>query len=471
MMELKLRPYPDYQDSGHQWLDRVPSHWRVLPNRALFQEIKDVNHPNERLLSVSIAHGVIPHEKLLAESSKKDSSNLDKSKYKLVQPGDLAYNKMRAWQGAIGVSKHRGIVSPAYVVARTRQKVEPRYYHYLFRTPAFAREAERWSYGITSDMWSLRFEDFKQIYCVLPPLDEQCQIVRFLDQQDRRINRLIRSKQRLIALLNEQKQAVIQWAVTRGLDPDVSFKPSGVEWLGEVPQHWEEVPLKAVADIRISGVDKHSVPGEIEIQLCNYTDVYHQDFINSSHVFTQATATPKEIEAFELRRGDVIITKDSETWNDIAVPAVVTEDLQGVVCGYHLALIRPSEKVTGEYLLRALQAPIIASQLHIAATGVTRYGLSKRSIKSALIPLPPLSEQQAIIESVRQQIFALDETADRARREIGLLREYRTRLIADVVTGKLDVREVKLPDLEDTEGAEDVEDVGIAEEELAYAGK
>src|SRR5690606_35188382 len=119
-----------------------------------------------------------------------------------------------------------------------RQKVEPRYYHYLLRTPAFVREAERWSYGITSDMWSLRYEDFKQIYCVLPPLDEQRQIAWFLDRQERRVNRLIRAKQRLIALLNEQKQAIIQRAVTRGLDPDVRLKPSGVEWLGEVPEHW-----------------------------------------------------------------------------------------------------------------------------------------------------------------------------------------------------------------------------------------
>src|SRR5690606_11490735 len=134
-----------------------------LPHRAVFSEVKDQGHIDEPLLSVTIAKGIIPQSKLLANSSKKDSSNLDKSKYKLVCPDDIAYNKMRAWQGAIGVSRHRGIVSPAYIVVRLRRAGDPNYFHYLLRTPLFAKEAERWSYGITPDMWSLRPEHFKLI--------------------------------------------------------------------------------------------------------------------------------------------------------------------------------------------------------------------------------------------------------------------------------------------------------------------
>ena len=164
----------------------------------------------------------------LADSSKKDSSRLDKSAYKLVRPGDIAYNKMRAWQGAIGVSDYQGIISPAYVVQRPREDADSRYLHYLLRTPAFATEAERWSYGITSDMWSLRPEHFRMIYGCLPPPEEQAGIVRFLDHADRRIRRYIAAKKKLIALLNEQKQAIIHHAVTRGLDPDVPLKPSGL---------------------------------------------------------------------------------------------------------------------------------------------------------------------------------------------------------------------------------------------------
>ena len=154
---------------GKHWLGRVPQHWSVLPNRALFGEVKDRDHPDEEMLSVTITRGIVRQKALLADSSKKDSSNQDKSKYKLVQPRDIAYNKMRAWQGAIGASDLRGIISPAYVVVRLREERDlPRYFHHLYRTPHFAKEAERWSYGITSDMWSLRPEHFKMIYARSP---------------------------------------------------------------------------------------------------------------------------------------------------------------------------------------------------------------------------------------------------------------------------------------------------------------
>ncbi|MBI3329428.1 MAG: restriction endonuclease subunit S [Nitrospinae bacterium] len=198
---MKLSPYPVYKDSDLSWLGQVPEHWAVLPNRALFAEVKDRDHPEEQMLSVTITKGVIRQQEMLADTSKKDSSNLDKSAYKLVRPGDIVYDKMRAWQGAVGVSNYRGIVSPAYVVQRPRAGADSRYLHYLLRTPAFAKEAERWSYGITSDMWSLRPEHFKMIYGCLPPLPEQATIVRFLDYVDRRIRRYIRAKQTLIKLL------------------------------------------------------------------------------------------------------------------------------------------------------------------------------------------------------------------------------------------------------------------------------
>ena len=175
-----LQPYPQYKESQQAWLGRVPQHWPVLPNRALFAEVKDCQHPDEEMLSVTITKGIIHQKALLTDISKKDSSRLDKSAYKLVQPRDIAYNKMRAWQGAIGVSDFRGIISPAYVVMRLRQERDfPRYFHHLYRTPHLAKEAERWSYGITSDMWSLRPEHFKMFYTPQPPPEEQATIASF----------------------------------------------------------------------------------------------------------------------------------------------------------------------------------------------------------------------------------------------------------------------------------------------------
>jgi len=217
-----LKPYPGYKESEQAWLGLVPGHWLVLPDRALFVEVKDRDHTNEEMLSVTITKGIIRQKALLTDSSRKDSARQDKSAYKLVQPRDIAYNKMRAWQGAIGASELRGIVSPAYVVMRLRDGSNlPHYFHHLYRTPQFAKEAERRSYGITSDMWSLRPEHFKMIYTPEPPSDEQAAIVRFLDWANGRLERAIRAKRKVIALLNEQKHAIIHRAVTRGLDPSV----------------------------------------------------------------------------------------------------------------------------------------------------------------------------------------------------------------------------------------------------------
>src|SRR6266542_2993752 len=247
-MITNLQPYPEYKESEQVWLGRVPQHWPVLPNRALFAEVQDRDHPDEEMLSVTITRGIIRQKALLTDSSKKDSSRQDKSAYKLVQPRDIAYNKMRAWQGAIGVSDFRGIVSPAYVVMRLRGgRDQPRYFHHLFRTPYFAKEAERWSYGITSDMWSLRPEHFKMIYTPQPPPEEQAAMVRFLDDADERLERAIRAKRKVISLLNEQKQAIIHRAVTRGLDPTVPLKPSGIPWLREIPQHWGICSVKRLS--------------------------------------------------------------------------------------------------------------------------------------------------------------------------------------------------------------------------------
>ncbi len=460
-MTLSLKSYPTYKPSGIEWLGQVPKHWEIMPNRALFDEIKDRNSSDERMLSVTIKKGVIYQSTLLQDTSKKDSSNLDRSNYKLVQPGDIAYNKMRAWQGAIGVSCYRGIISPAYVVQRPHDRSVPGYFHQLFRIPSFAKEAERWSYGITSDMWSLRSEHFKLIYSCLPPIPEQTAIVRYLDYVDRRVRRFVRAKEKLIGLLEEQKQVIIHRAVTRGLDPDVPLKSSGVEWLGEVPEYWEVRRLRNLVEMRVSNVDKHTKEDEVPVRLCNYVDVYKNDYVSEKINFMRATATPEEIKRFRLEKDDVLITKDSETWDDIGVPALVTESATDLISGYHLALFRPhAGKLSGSYMLRALQSKGLAYQFHVEAKGVTRYGLSHSGIKSVWVPIPPLPEQTAIVKYLDKATADIDTAITRANREVELLNEYRTRLIADVVTGKLDVREAAAQ-LPDEAGESDVQQAAV----------
>ena len=201
--------------------------------------------------------------------------------------------------------------------------------------------------------------------------------------------------------------------------------------------------------MRVSNVDKHTYAEELPIRLCNYVDVYKNDSITDAISFMLATATEAEIDQFRLELHDVLITKDSETWTDIGVPALVEHTAPDLICGYHIAILRPlRSSLDGRYLFRILQDAALSSQFHVAANGVTRYGLSHSSIKSILLPIPPLDEQAAIVEFLDESTAKANVTIDRARRQITLMNEYRTRLIADVVTGQLDVRSADVNALE-----------------------
>ena len=437
-MIADLKPYPAMKNSGAPWLGQVPEHWDVLPNRALFDEIKDRDRPDEQMLSVTIKGGVIRQAALLQDTSKKDSSNLDRSNYKLVRPGDIVYNKMRAWQGAVGVSDYRGIVSPAYVVQRPRAGAVSRYFHHLLRTPGFAKEAERWSYGITSDMWSLRPEHFKMIYACLPALPEQTAIVRYLDYVERRVRRYIQAKQRLIGLLEEQKQAIIHRAVTRGLEPDVPLKPSGVEWLGDVPEPWEVRRLKSLLAARVTD-GPHTTPTFLSegIPFLSVDGIQHGELVfdNCRYVSPEDHAEFQEKAA--PRRNDILLGKAASTGKIARVKVEFEFSIWSP-----LALIRPrASLVHSAFLEYALKDVSAQAQVEILCTSNTQKNISMADIPRLTVPLPPLHEQGAIVEHLHKATADIDTAIDRTRRELELIREYRTRLIADVVTGKLDVRE------------------------------
>ena len=287
----------------------------------------------------------------------------------------------------------------------------------------------------------LYFDQFGQIPIPVPPRPEQDQIVAYLRAQDAHIARFIKAKRDLIKLLTEQKLRIIDHAVTRGLDEEVALRPSGIEWLGEVPEHWEVALIKHITDVRFSGVDKHFHDHETPVRLCNYTDVYKNDRITDDMDLMRATATAAEIARLTLKAGDVILTKDSETPDDIGVPTWVPEDLPGVVCAYHLGLLRPvPDRVVGEFLFRAIGSARTAQQFHVLATGVTRFALGKHDVKNAVIALPTVEEQKTICRWISDECQPLDDAIARTEEEIKLIREYRDRLIADVVTGQVDVR-------------------------------
>ena len=213
------------------------------------------------------------------------------------------------------------------------------------------------------------------------------------------------------------------------------YKPSGVQWLGDVPEHWGVKRLKTSATCWVSNVDKVPADDELPIRLCNYTDVYYHDHITPDMGLMETTATTDEIRRFGLREGDVVITKDSEEWSDIAVPALVKKSAPDLVCGYHLAIIRSRPNLLlGDYLLRAFQACAINQQFQVAASGVTRYGLPKASIGDAWIPLPAPAEQRAIAAFLDQETGRMDRLVAKKRELIERLKEKRTALISRTVT-------------------------------------
>ncbi len=219
-----------------------------------------------------------------------------------------------------------------------------------------------------------------------------------------------------------------------GPRPYPCYKPSGVEWLGDIPVHWDVKRLKSLATVQLSNVDKKSVEGQDAIRLCNYVDVYYREHIGADIEFMPATATKEQVRRFSLCAGDVLITKDSETWTDIAVPAVITQDLPGVLCGYHLAHIRPNEQCDGAFLSRAITAIGPRDQYHIAANGITRFGLTGDSIRAGVFALPPLPEQRVIAAFLDRETAKLDALVAKKERLIELLQEKRTALISQAVT-------------------------------------
>lgn len=220
--------------------------------------------------------------------------------------------------------------------------------------------------------------------------------------------------------------------------PYPRYKDSGVEWLGEIPAHWEVRRLKTIATVQLSNVDKKSVEGEESVQLCNYTDVYYNERITRDLEFMPATATSDQVHRFSLRRGDVLITKDSESWTDIAVPAVVAEDLPGVLCAYHLAHVRPQDGFHGAFIGRAFAAVGPRDQFQVAANGITRFGLGSDAITTAVFAMPPADEQRAIATFLDRETARIDALVAKKERLIELLKEERTVLITRAVTKGLD---------------------------------
>lgn len=454
----EIKPYEKYKDSGIAWLGKIPEYWQISKAKHILFQKKQTLNPILNCGSISFGKIVYKDNDRVPIETKATYQELLKGEF-LINPLNLNFDlkSLRTGLSTIDV-----VVSTGYIVLQNNINFNKNYLKWLLHQfdVSFMKTLGD---GVRQ---TLSYTEFKNTDLPYISVSEQTTIANFLDYKTAKIDRFIFKKKQLIKLLNEQKAGIINDAVTKGLNPNAKMKPSGIEWLGDIPEHWEVRKLKYVANCFPSNIDKHSKDGEKQVRLCNYTDVYKNDFITNDMNLMVATATDDQIEKFSLQIGDVIITKDSETANDIAVPALVKEELENVVCGYHLSVLRPYSKLIGEYLFRVLQCKPINIQFEVCSNGVTRVGLGVYDMKKAQIPVPPLSEQTAIVSHIEKETAIITKTIATIEKEMALVQEYRTALIAEAVTGKIDVREYKVPSFEfDKEYAEIEEELSLVAED------
>ncbi|MHB8386393.1 restriction endonuclease subunit S [Metallibacterium sp.] len=431
---MSRRRYPTYKDSGLPWLGSVPKHWALKPLWVMFNRVKKVGFEGEQLLSVYRDHGVVP------KASRDDNNNKpsdDLSPYQLVCPGDLVINKMKAWQGAVAISDHRGIVSPAYFVYEARHEESGKYLHYLMRSPQYVAGYLSMSKGIRVNQWDLEPQYHSRLPVLLPPKEDQEQIVAFLDRETAKIDALIAEQEKLLALLAEKRQATISHAVTRGLNPNAPMKDSGILWLGEVPEHWEVRSISSVSTKITNGYVGPTRDLFVEDGI-RYLQSLHikENCIRFDPPYFVRQEWSDEHNKSILEVGDVLIVQTG----DIGQSAVVTKDFAGCNC-HALIIVAPlREQLDGRWLSWVLNSNFGVNSLLSIQTGALHPHLNCGNVKGLYVPLPPLKEQASIIEYIDDVGSRYEALSDDVVMGVNLLRERRSALISAAVTGKIDVR-------------------------------
>ena len=416
----RFRRYPDYKKSGVEWIGEIPRDWNTVRCAHLF-EVKHIkNTSGEINLSVYRDYGVIKRD------SRNDNYNRiseDTSNYKLVEPGDFVFNKMKCWQGSLGISEHRGIVSPAYTVCKPKRSFHGKYFHYLLRSWSYIQEFNRLSYGVRTGQWELRFEDFKNIIVPYPSMPEQAQIASFLDHKTEQIDELLRIKERRIKLLQEQRTALINQAVTKGLDPNMGMKPSGVEWIGEIPAHWKMDKIKYIATF----ISEKSTPETDAIKIS-------PENVESKTGKVLDFYSSYDAVGVKFQDGDVLFNKIRVYLNK-----VVFAKYDGYSLG-EMIVIRPTLQSMGKYLFYLMLSSRFIEYCDSISYGAKMPRTAVDDILNAKIPIPLDQEKFQIANFLDRKTGQIDELIAAEQQKIELLKEYRQSLISEAVTGKIDVR-------------------------------
>ena len=443
---MSVSRYESYKDSGVEWLGEVPSHWNVLPCRAIVDERNTRNDGGtiQAYLSLMANVGIIPYEEKGDIGNKKPD---DLEKCKLVFRGDLVINSMNYGIGSYGLSDLEGVCSPVYIVLSPKLGVvEERFAFRILQNRAFQTLAQSFGNGILAHRAAINWEILKVIKVAVPPKPEQLQILNFLDRETSKIDELINEQTRLIELLKEKRQAVISHAVTKGFNPDAPMKDSGVEWLGEVPEGWKLSKIKFIKasepNAFVDGPFGSNLKSE---HFTDHGDVYviESNFATQGELDLSALKTISAnhfatINRSEARCGDIIIAKIGAQFGKSSILPQI--DKPAVISGNTLKLTVNNLDCVTKFAHWFLVAIKQAGALDLIVNGSAQPALSLGEMNNLPFLIPPLIEQVAIVHFLEKILSSIDSLISEAENAVLLLHERRSALISAAVTGKIDIR-------------------------------
>lgn len=422
------------------WLSTVPQHWKTLRIKNLFAEIDERSETGEEeLLSVSHYTGVTKKRDSLENEDDFISNAKTLVGYKKVAENDLVSNIMLAWNGSLGISKYEGITSPAYCVYRIKGDNNPHYYGYLFSTAIMKAEFRKKSFGIIDSRLRLYSDKFFSIPVTVPPKDEQDQIVNYIKAKSKKIKHFIQKKQAFIELLKEQRQAVISKAVTKGINPDVTLKDSGIQWLGDIPEHWGIRRLKFCLEEKLKyGANESGFEYNPDwYRYIRITDFSKGGILSEENKLFLPVEIGKE---YELKDGDILFARSGATVGKTYQFKKQDDSEKYCYAGYLIKATPDGEIVSSDFLMlysESLAFENWKNSIFNKAT-IENIGADKYSVLP--ITIPPKEEQADIIQFIKAETAKIDQTIAKAEKEIELIKEYREAMIAEAVFGKLDIK-------------------------------
>jgi type I restriction enzyme S subunit len=430
--KAKIEKYPAYKDSNVEWLGKVPEHWECIRMKRLFKDVSVKNKSNAELLSVTQNQGVVPRtwveNRMVMPSGALES-------FKFISKGDFAIS-LRSFEGGLEYCYHDGIISPAYTVLKSVRKTDGQYYKHLFKSFSFISELQTSVVGIREGK-NISYPELSYSFLPIPPIEEQTTIANFLESKTALIDKAIAQKEKQIELLKERQQILIHQAVTRGLNPDVPMKDSGVEWIGEIPEHWTRVKAGKLCKI-IRGASPrpagdHKYFGSTEVNWITVGDITKDGNIYLYQTDEYLTKAGRK-QSRHLTKGTLVLTNSGAT---LGVPKILKID--GCINDGVLAFLDIAENLVSKVFIYYYFESLTHKLRDKMNQGATQPNLNTDIVKQLHIPIPPLEEQGAIISYIQTATEKIKTAIFNKRQETEKLKEYKATLINSAVTGKIKV--------------------------------